>query len=158
MDRRGFLWTLPSSACAFGVHQRVPPFSGRTITGEKFDTGSLKGKPVLIQFWTTWCGYCRREQPALETIHKEYAPGRLTMLAINVNESREKVQEFLAKSPRSPKVVLTQDTDLVRLVDPKGFPVYILLGKDGLLEHRQDGAGGTLALRQMLLEVGLGDG
>ena len=80
------------------------------------------------------------------------------MLAINVNESREKVQEFLAKSPRSPKVVLTQDTDLVRLVDPKGFPGYILLGNDGLLEHRQDGAGGTLALRQMLLDVGLGDG
>ncbi|MCX6604355.1 MAG: TlpA disulfide reductase family protein [Acidobacteria bacterium] len=158
MDRRGFLWTLPSSAYAFGVHQRVPSFSGRTMNGEKFDSASLKGKPVLIQFWTTWCGYCRREQPALETIYKQYAPGKLTMLAINVNESREKVQEFLAKSPRSPKVVLTEDTDLVRLVDPKGFPVYILLGKDGLLEHRQDGAGGTLALRQMLLEVGLGDG
>ena len=136
----------------------MPPFSGKTMTGERFDANSLKGKPVLIQFWTTWCGYCRREQPALETIHKEYAPGRLTMLAVNVGESRAQVGEFLAKSPRSPKVVLTEDTDLVRLVAPKGFPVYILLGKDGLMEHRQDGAGGILALRQMLLEVGLGNG
>lgn len=73
MDRRNFLWTLPASAYGFGAGQRVPPFSGKTMTGERFDANSLKGKPVLIQFWTTWCGYCRREQPALETIHKEYA-------------------------------------------------------------------------------------
>jgi thiol-disulfide isomerase/thioredoxin len=152
MDRRNFIWTFPAAACGFGAAQRVPPFSGKTMTGERFDANSLKGKPVLIQFWTTWCGYCRREQ------HKEYAPGRLTMLAVNVGESRAQVGEFLAKSPRSPKVVLTEDTDLVRLVAPKGFPVYILLGKDGLMEHRQDGAGGILALRQMLLEVGLGNG
>jgi thiol-disulfide isomerase/thioredoxin len=158
MDRRGFLWTLPAGAYAFGARQPVPPFSLRTLNGETFTSNSLKGKPVLIQFWTTWCTYCRREQPALEQIHKEYAPGQLAMFAINVGETRAQVQEFLAKSPRSPKVVLTPDTDLVRLVDPKGFPVYILLGKDGLMEHRQDGAGGLLALRQMLLEVGLGKG
>ena len=158
MDRRNFIWTFPAAACGFGAAQRVPPFSGKTMTGERFDANSLKGKPVLIQFWTTWCGYCRREQPALETIHKEYAPGQLTMLAVNVGERRAQVEEFLAKSPRSPQVVLTEDTDLVRLVAPKGFPVYILLGKDGLMEHRQDGAGGILALRQMLLEVGLGKG
>lgn len=158
MDRRRFLFALPAAAALHAQPQAVPRFSGRTMDGQKFDTDSLKGKPALLQFWTTWCGYCRKDQPALEQLHKEYVPAQLSMLAINVNEPREKVEEYLKQSPRSPKIVLSSDTDLVKLVAPRGFPVYILLDKNGMMVHRQDGSGGILALRQMLLEVGLQKG
>ena len=41
----------------------MQPFKAKTLNGESFTNESLKGKAYLIQFWATWCGYCKRDEP-----------------------------------------------------------------------------------------------
>jgi hypothetical protein len=65
----------PAAAYGFGAGQRVPPFSGKTMTGERFDANSLKGKPALIQFWTTWCGYCQAGAASARNDPQRVCPG-----------------------------------------------------------------------------------
>jgi thiol-disulfide isomerase/thioredoxin len=69
----------------------APSFTAKTLAGEKLTNDSLKGKVVLLQFWATWCGYCRREQPVVDRIEREFADQGLVVLAVNVGESRKAV-------------------------------------------------------------------
>ena len=132
----------------------VPDFQGKTLDGTFFSKASLKGKPVLIQFWATWCGYCRRDQPAVEDLVERYR-GTLTVLAVSVREDRATVKRYLERSPRKSKIVLTQDTNLTSLFDPEGFPFYVLLDAEGRKVGEQRGAGGSEGLQDLLVRVGI---
>lgn len=121
------------------------------MEGEAFSNDSLKNRAVLIQFWATWCGYCRRDQPAVDRIVKERP--ELVVLAVSVNESRDKVEKYLANSPRSPKIVLNQDTNLPALFQVESFPMYVLIDAKGGIVDTQEGSGGYDALQQLLKKL-----
>src|SRR5579862_6414067 len=55
------LLTLLSAVSYAQAGDAAPPFVARTLTGETFTNDSLKNQVVLLQFWTTWCPYCRRD-------------------------------------------------------------------------------------------------
>lgn len=131
-----------------------PDYKGRTMDGTVFSRESLKGKPVLVQFWATWCGYCRKDEPAIEQIAAEYRD-RLVVLAVNVKEPAATVKKYLETSKRKTRVVLTEDTNLLQLVQPRGFPHYSLFDRQGKLVAEQPGAGGLPALQMLLSRVGL---
>jgi thiol-disulfide isomerase/thioredoxin len=115
----------------------------------------VKGKVVLLQFWTTWCPYCRKEQDAVEALVHDFTARGLVVLAVNVGESKKKVKQYLADSPRSCKIVLTDDTNLAALYAAKSYPLYVLIDRDGNLASQQDGAAGEGALRDLLARAGL---
>lgn len=100
-------------AAAAGLNDRepAPRFFAKTMDGEKFSNDSVKGKVVLLQFWATWCQYCRREQPIVDDIDHEFAAKGLVVLAVDVGESKKKVKQYLASTPRTCKVVLTEDNE-----------------------------------------------
>ncbi|MBL0158315.1 MAG: TlpA family protein disulfide reductase [Bryobacterales bacterium] len=153
--RRSFLMTLGPAALAL-PSIGVPDFAGKSLDGARFSKASLLGKPLLIQFWATWCGYCRGDQPAVDEIVERYR-GRLAVLAVSVREERATVQKYLARSPRKSRIVLTEDSNLVALFNPRGFPYYALLNAEGRMVGEQRGAGGKEGLQQMLARVGLRD-
>jgi thiol-disulfide isomerase/thioredoxin len=141
---------LTGTACDYAPAYRV-----RALSGERFTNESLKGSVVLVQFWTTWCPYCRQDQPALDAIERQYSGRGLMVLAVNVGESREKVAEYLRHSPRHCRVVASEDTDLAEVLGTGGFPSYVLIGRDGRIVNRQHGAAGEESLRQLLSEAGI---
>ena len=60
----------------------APNFHAKTMDGQNFTNASVKGKVVLLEFWTTWCPICRSEERMLDSIDKEFAPKGLVLLAI----------------------------------------------------------------------------
>ena len=133
----------------------TPVYRARALSGEQFTSESLKGSVVLVQFWTTWCPYCRQDQPALDAIERQYSSSGLMVLAVNAGEPREKVAEYLRHSPRHCRVIASEDTDLAEVLGTRGFPSYVLIGRDGRIVDRQHGAGGEESLRQLLSEAGI---
>ena len=149
MDRRSLFMTLfAPPVVAYIGRPPAPDFRGKTLSGESFSRDALKDRPVLIQFWATWCGYCRRDEPAVERIVREQPD--LIVLAVNVNESKQKIRAYLERSPRTPKIVATEDTNLPAVFEVKAFPTYVLIDKKSALVDRQDGAGGYAALQHLL--------
>jgi thiol-disulfide isomerase/thioredoxin len=158
ISRRTALQTLVSTAfCrvanAIDNREPAPKFSAKTLDGELFTNESIKGTAVLLQFWTTWCPYCRKDQPALESIIHDLQDKGLVILAVDVGESRKKVKRYLEESPRSCKIVLTEDTNLAAIYAPRSYPFYVLIDKDGKIAGTQRGAGGEDALRHLLRKV-----
>ena len=49
----------------------APRFNAKASTGETFSNASIKGKVVLLEFWTTWCGFCKAEAPFVEKLSRE---------------------------------------------------------------------------------------
>lgn len=64
-------------------------------SGQVMTLSSLRGKPVLLNFWATWCGPCRAEIPKLNELAQKYP--KLTIIGVNVAEDRELITGFLTK-------------------------------------------------------------
>ena len=136
--------------------QKMPNFRAKSVKGEQLDNTALAGKVALIQLWATWCGYCRKDQPVVEKLAAEFRDQGFVVLAINVGETRQKVEAYLKDNPRpGVKMILNEDTSLPAMIAAEGFPFYVLLDKEGKVAGVQAGSGGEPSLREMLNGVGL---
>lgn len=133
----------------------APGFHAKSMDGEKFSNESLLGKVVLIQFWATWCKYCRGEQAVVDELTREFADRGLVVLAVDFLEPKKTVKKYLEQMPRACKIVLTEDTNLAALYPSRSFPFYVAIDRDGNVAGTQKGAGGAVNLRRLLRKAGL---
>jgi thiol-disulfide isomerase/thioredoxin len=135
--------------------QPAPHFRAKTTSGESFNNESVKGKVVLLEFWTTWCQYCHQEESLVEQINKEFAEKGLIVLAIDVAESKKTVKKYLEQHPRACRIVLTEDTNLAAMYQANVYPIYVVIDRDGNIAGEQRGAAGERALRHLLASAGI---
>jgi len=133
----------------------APHFSATTTTGEKFSNESIKGKVVLFEFWTTWCGFCADEAAFVDKIGKELAPKGLILLAIDVGESKKTVRKYLEQHPRNCKIVMMEDTNLAAMYQANEYHIYVVVDREGFIAGTQRGAGGEEALRRLIARGGI---
>lgn len=148
----GVVWV---QARAIDVHEPAPHFVAKTMDGEKLTSESLKGKVVLIDFWATWCPPCKKDEPAVESIIKDFQKDGLVVLSVNMGEPKRKVKKYLEDSPKSSKIILAEDTTLAAICEAKAYPFYVLIDRNGNIAGVQRGAGGEGALRRLLAKAGL---
>jgi thiol-disulfide isomerase/thioredoxin len=133
----------------------APRFNATTTAGEKFTNDSIKGKVVLLEFWTTWCGFCADEAGFVDKLGHDFAGKGLLLLAIDVGESKKTVKKYLEQHPRSCKIVFMEDTNLAAMYAATSYPIYVVIDRDGNIAGTQRGAGGEEALRRLLVRGGL---
>jgi thiol-disulfide isomerase/thioredoxin len=151
----GSFLAIPSSVLALDQHADPVKFKAKTLDGETFTTESVHGKVVLVQFWATWCPYCKSDAPAVDAMLREFKDQGLEVLAVNIGETKRTVTKFLAENPRNCKIVLLTDTNLAAWFAPKSYPHYALIGRNGGESGEQKGAGGERSLRHLLRQAGL---
>jgi len=134
----------------------APRFHAKTLAGENYDNQSVKGKVVLLEFWTTWCPYCKDEEALVDGLDHEFANKGLLVLAVDVAESKKKVKQYLQQNPRSCRIVLTDDTNLAAMYQATTYPIYVVIDRDGNIAGEQRGAAGERALRRLLRRAGVG--
>ena len=132
----------------------APSLSVKSLAGETFDLANLKGKIVLLEFWATWCGPCRKEMPIVDKIHKEFKDSGLVVLGLNVDEERVVVERFLKTANVSYPVALTADADIERF-QVSEIPTYVVIDREGKVAAYQIGGDGEATLRQALAKAGL---
>jgi outer membrane lipoprotein-sorting protein/peroxiredoxin len=133
----------------------APAFEVKTISGETFSLATLKGKPVLLDFWATWCRPWRRSMPVLEKISIEFKNSDLVILGVNTGEDREVVEEFLKKAQFEYPAVLSGESGILESYKVTAYPTFILIGRDGKIVANEVGFGGEDQLRQMIDKAGL---
>jgi thiol-disulfide isomerase/thioredoxin len=117
----------------------APAFSVLSLDGKPFSLESLKGKTVLLDFWATWCGPCKRSLPTLEKIHHDYASSDFVILGVDVGENRETVANFLKTNPMPYPVIIGADSGITTAYAVKVIPTYVLIGPDGKVVSQQFG-------------------
>jgi peroxiredoxin len=78
----------------------APDFKLYSLVGRTYQLSQLRGKPIIINFWASWCPPCRQEMPALQAVYEKYTGESLQILAINVtNQDNERsVEQFISSS------------------------------------------------------------
>ena len=77
------------------VGERVPSFDLPTLDGaERIEVDASRGKPMVINFWATWCGPCREEAPILEAAYRKYK-GRVDFVGVDVRDFNGDAKEFV---------------------------------------------------------------
>jgi thiol-disulfide isomerase/thioredoxin len=90
----------------------------------------LTGKPVLVEFWATWCPPCRKSIPHLNEVYAKYKDKGLTIVGIT-NEDEATVKKFQEKIPMTYNVAINAPQQLLQQFGVEGIPTAFLVDKSG---------------------------
>ncbi len=122
------------------VGKLAPDFQLENLEGQPISLSDLRGKPVLLNFWATWCPPCRAEMPYLQQLYEEWSDKGLEVLAIDIGESPSKVKEFLQSQGLSLPVLLDAKENVAREYNITGIPTTFFIDKDGTIQVKIIGA------------------
>jgi tetratricopeptide (TPR) repeat protein len=119
------------------VDARVAPsFAVKSHTGEDLTLEKLRGKIVLLDFWASWCGPCRRDMPEIRKILKKYAGDAFVMIGINLDSSRPSFDAYMKEEGISWQQYydgLGWSNRIARLYGVFSIPHTILIDQDGVI-------------------------
>lgn len=131
----------------------APAFEVQSLDGKSYSLASFKGNPVLLDFWATWCGPCRRSMPALEKIAQENAKTDLVILGVDSGEERQMLEKFLKKTPLAYPAVLSGDSGILNAYQVTAYPTFILIGRDGTIVANEIGQMDEDRLRELVAKA-----
>jgi cytochrome c biogenesis protein CcmG/thiol:disulfide interchange protein DsbE len=132
--------TANSESSIATVGEAAPNFELQNLDGQSISLSGLRGKPVLINFWASWCGPCVSEMPYIQEINKEWSDKGLIVLAINLGDNASQAEQFLQDHNLSLPVLL----DTNKVVAPKygirAIPTTFFIDKEGIVRVKIIGA------------------
>lgn len=123
------LQALPAAALEVGQSAPELELAGPGLSR----LSALKGKPVYLDFWASWCGPCQKSFPWMNAMQAKYAAQGLQVLAINLDAKRADADDFLARNPAQFALAFDARGDSARRLGVKGMPTSMLLDADGKL-------------------------
>jgi peroxiredoxin len=115
------------------VGNLAPDFTVTTLGGETLSLSDLRGQVVLINFWGTWCGPCRREMPELQSLYEEHAEDGLTMLGLAVRDTSDAVADFREEYGLSFTLALDEGESISEQYAIPGQPSTLVLDANGVI-------------------------
>ena len=131
------------------VNEPAPGFSLPETYGGRVDLESYKGRPVLLVFWTTSCGICRRELPLVSRIAPEFRRKGIAVMAIHLGEGDE-AREYMRASGVAVTSLVDADGAVAQAYRVSGVPKLVLIGADGKIKRASDGMAGEGTLRDWI--------
>jgi len=128
--------------------QRAPELTGddtgtavqlSDLDGQVVTLASLKGHPVWINFWATWCPPCQRETPVLRDEYKAHQSQGLVLLAIDVQEPADSVRQYATKYGLTYRIGLDVTGAIFRTYRIYGLPSQYFIDRDGVIRGRYFG-------------------
>lgn len=118
--------------------QTPPDFTLLLPDGRHASLSDFEGRPVLINFWATWCPPCRAEMPELLQAARDYPD--LVLLAVNVNESADVVSQFAEQFRMDVPVVIDPQGAISNRYNVNGLPTSVFVHPDGTIVDVRPGA------------------
>jgi cytochrome c biogenesis protein CcmG, thiol:disulfide interchange protein DsbE len=115
------------------VGRPAPDFSLPTFAGGTLSLHSLKGKPVVLNFWASWCAPCREETPMLVRLHKVYGPRGVAFVGIDAEDQTTDARRFIAQYHVDYPLVRIEDEHLIDAYAVPGLPTTVFIGADGIV-------------------------
>ena len=129
----------------------APDFALALADGRHLRLSDLRGRPVVINFWATWCGPCRIEMP--ELLRAAAVDPELALLAVNLQEERAAVEPFAEALGMATPVVLDREGDVADRFGVRGLPTTVFIDRDGSIHTTYAGVLTPAALAERLAEI-----
>ncbi|MDE2221318.1 MAG: TlpA family protein disulfide reductase [Gammaproteobacteria bacterium] len=113
----------------------APDFQLGSNDGKQVSLDSFKGKVVLVNFWASWCGPCRKEMPILEQLNREYHNRGVALLGVNVEPDSAAASDWLKATPVSFPILFDVDSKVSKLYQVEGMPNTVILDRKGNVRY-----------------------
>jgi len=139
--------------------QKAEDFTLRTLEGKRVSLKDYRGKVIFLNFWATWCGFCRIEMPSIEKLWQEFKEEDFAILAIDVQEEGKLVSSFMKKMNLSFPVLLDGKGKTAQSYGIRGLPTTFFLNPKGEIIGKAVGArdwaseGSFRLIEELLLET-----
>lgn len=117
----------------------APAFELLGADGTTHSLAAMQGKPVIVNFWATWCPPCRAEMPSMQRAWEQLKDDGVLLVAINVGESKEEIDAFLADVPVSFPLPMDETMGVSQAWPMKGLPTTFVVDPEGRLVYRAQG-------------------
>ena len=114
----------------------APDFQLDNLDGQHVSLNDFRGKPLLVNFWTSWCPPCRSEMPFIQDTFtdKKWADAGLVVLAIDIGESPSTVREFVKNYGLTFPVLLDVARDVSLEYYVRGIPTTFFIDREGIIQ------------------------
>jgi thiol-disulfide isomerase/thioredoxin len=109
----------------------TPAFELAAWEGPAVSLAALRGQPVLLNFWASWCGPCRIELPSLELLATRHEAEGLQVFAVNFRETDGTLRRFIDETGLTLPVLRDRDGAAAQACGVRVFPSSIAIGRDG---------------------------
>ncbi len=129
------------------IKEKAPDFTLTDLDGNKVSLSDYKGKVVMVDFWATWCGPCKKSFPALKKVVGKYKGNPETeFLFINtwerVQDKKKNAKDFIEKNNYPFHVLLDSDNKVVADYGVRGIPTKFMIDKEGFIRYKSIGYSG----------------
>ena len=159
MSRRN----LFATACAavlmsLPVLRGAPAKSGDTFpdlaaAGLEGTVPDLAGKVVIIDFWASWCGPCKKAMPLLAELQKQYGEKGVVVVGVSVDEVRSDMEAYLKKNPMPFAILRDPKGKLAEQLSMQGVPTSYVVGQDGKIRAVHRGFDGEKTRAKYLVQL-----
>lgn len=127
----------------------------KNVDGEDVSLASFEGKPLVINFWATWCGPCKTEVPWFVEFTEKYRDQGLTVVGVSVDDQPDDIRKFSAEyDVNYPMLVGLGRDDVARAYDAlMAIPVTWLIRSDGTVHAKVTGIHGKDWFEQQIQEL-----
>lgn len=114
-------------------------FTGAAFTGEEIRLTALRGQPVVVNFWASWCSPCRTEAPDLERVWQAYRDRGIAFLGVDIQDTESAARTFLDELRISYPNIHDARNDIARAYQVAGIPSTVFIDRDGRVASRWTG-------------------
>lgn len=139
----GLACSAPDQPSGRGVP--APDIKVLSLSGDTVHLASLRGTPVLLNLWATWCEPCKEETPYLESVAQKYAPQGLEVVGLSQDArgSDEAIAAFVKQYGVSYTILRDPDMIAMERYAIVGLPTTLLLDREGIIRYVTIGAVST---------------
>jgi DsbE subfamily thiol:disulfide oxidoreductase len=117
-------------------HPAAPDFTLHNPQGKKLSLKDYRGKLVLLNFWATWCAFCKEEMPGMERLYREFRDKGFEILAVNVKDKRNDALAFVKELKLSYTIMMDPAGEVGLLYGAWGMPMTYLIDEKGMVLAR----------------------
>jgi len=113
----------------------APALQLKDMDGQDFDLAKQRGKWLIIHFWASWCGPCRREMPTINETYKKFDESKLRFVLVNTAESEDIVFNFIGIAAPDMIPLMDKDGEVSERWQPRGLPASFFVDPSGNLRY-----------------------
>ncbi len=136
-----------------GASGEAPNFKLQDLNGKTVQLSDFKGKPVVLDFWATWCQPCRDSIPGMEKLHRDYAGKGLVILAVSVDGGAAEDIRAFQKEYGMTYTVLMGTEEVASEYRVRTIPLILVLDKSGTIRKRWLGAGNEDDIEKLVKQL-----
>jgi len=140
-----------------GQRPKAPAVSGTTVTGQRLNLDTYRGKTIVLNFWGSWCDPCRAEAPALGTLARQLQPDGVRFVGVDIRDEPDSALAFMQNFNVS-YPSLNDPNDEIALefqstVPPSAIPTTLIIDRSGRIAARIVGASTYAELKDLVAKV-----